>query len=126
MNKEEIEKYIKSLISKATDVNVYNDNANQSSCYPYIVIDSSKIDTNDFPKVNIELEINIWDKHNSYKTVNQIADDIQNYLNHENHTNENIIGTFYMNIRNNLPDVDKALKRCLMQFDIELYFLKED
>lgn len=126
MNKEQLELFLKKLIDHAVDINVYNDFAPSNAKYPYIILDSSRIDTNSFPKIIGELEINIWDRQNNYQTVNAYADMIQNYLNHENFYDENIVGSFYMNVRNNVLDEDKTIKRCMMQFDIEFYFLKEE
>lgn len=126
MNKEYLESFLKELIDHAVDIKVYNDFAPSNAEYPYVILDSSRISTNSYPEVNGELEINVWDRQNNYKTVNAYADQIQNYLNHENHNNENVIASFYMNFRNNVDDEDKSIKRCMMQLDIDFYFIKEE
>lgn len=121
MDKNEIEIFLKKILNSLTDVKVFNDRSRKDSIYPYIVIDSSNINTQLYPRVDVDLTLNIWDKSQNYIKVNKIADIIQSALNRESKVADNITATFYLNTRKNVDDEDKELKRVYMLFDVEIY-----
>lgn len=121
MDKNEIEIFLKKVLNSLTDVKVFNDRSRKDSIYPYIVIDSSNINTQLYPRVDVDLTLNIWDKSQNYIKVNEIADIIQSALNRNSKAADNITATFYLNIRKNVDDEDKELKRVYMLFDVEIY-----
>ena len=125
MDKELLEKFIKSSLDNI-DLKIYNDRAITNAKYPYIVLNSSKADTYNYPRVDIELEINIWDKQANFESVNKIADIIQKSLDRQSFIEHNVVGTYYLNTRNNVDDEDKTLKRNRMTFDVEIYFKEEE
>lgn len=125
MNKELLEKFIKSNISLEGVPKVFNDRALHDAEYPYVVLNSSKGNTTNYPRVDIELEIDIWDKQSNFSSVNKIADVIQKTLDRQSFTDDHIVGTYYLNTRNNMDDEDKTLKRNHMTFDVEIYFKEE-
>lgn len=127
MNKNEIEIFLKKTLDSLIDVKVFNDRSRKDSVYPYIVIDSSNISTQFYPRIDVDLELNIWDKNQNYVKVNEIADIIQSVLNRTSKVADNITATFYLNTRKNMDDEDKELKRVYMLFDVEIYqFEKEN
>lgn len=127
MNKNEIEIFLKKTLDSLIDVKVFNDRSRKDSVYPYIVIDSSNISTQLYPRIDVDLELNIWDKNQNYVKVNEIADIIQSVLNRTSKVADNITATFYLNTRKNMDDEDKELKRVYMLFDVEIYqFEKEN
>ena len=127
MNKNEIEIFLKKTLDSLIDVKVFNDRSRKDSVYPYIVIDSSNISTQLYPRIDVDLELNIWDKNQNYVKVNEIADIIQSALNRTSKVADNITATFYLNTRKNMDDEDIELKRVYMLFDVEIYqFEKED
>lgn len=121
MDKDEIEIFLKKTLDSLVDVKVFNDRSRKDSIYPYIVIDSSNISTQLYPRVDVDLALNIWDKSQNYIKVNKIADIIQSALNRNSKVADNITATFYLNIRKNVDDEDKELKRVYMLFDVEIY-----
>lgn len=121
MDKDEIEIFLKKMLNSLTDVKVFNDRSRKDSIYPYIVIDSSNISTQLYPRVDVDLTLNIWDKSQNYIKANEIADIIQSALNRNSKVADNITATFYLNIRKNVDDEDKELKRVYMLFDVEIY-----
>lgn len=121
MDKDEIEIFLKKMLNSLTDVKVFNDRSRKDSIYPYVVIDSSNISTQLYPRVDVDLTLNIWDKSQNYIKVNEIADIIQSDLNRNSKVADNITATFYLNIRKNVDDEDKELKRVYMLFDVEIY-----
>lgn len=121
MDKDEIEIFLKKMLDSLVDVKVFNDRSRKDSIYPYIVIDSSNISTQLYPRVDVDLALNIWDKSQNYIKVNEIADIIQSALNRESKVADNITATFYLNTRKNVDDEDKELKRVYMLFDVEIY-----
>ena len=91
------------------------------------MIDSSNISTQLYPRIDVDLELNIWDKNQNYVKANEIADVIQSALNRTSKVAGNITATFYLNTRKNMDDEDKGLKRVYMLFDVEIYqFEKEE
>lgn len=121
MNKDEIEIFLKKTLDSLVDVKVFNDRSRKDSIYPYIVMDSSNISTQLYPRADVNLELNVWDKSQNYIKVNEIADIIQSALNRNGKVADNITATFYLNIRKNVDDEDKELKRVYMLFDVEIY-----
>lgn len=121
MDKNEIEIFLKKMLDSLVDVKVFNDRSRKDSIYPYVVIDSSNISTQLYPRVDVDLTLNIWDKSQNYIKVNKIADIIQSALNRNSKVADNITATFYLNIRKNVDDEDKELKRVYMLFDVEIY-----
>lgn len=127
MNKNEIEFFLKKTLDSLIDVKVFNDRSRKDSVYPYVVVDSSNISTQLYPRIDVDLELNIWDKNQNYVKANEIADVIQSALNRTSKVADNITATFYLNTRKNMDDEDKELKRVYMLFDVEIYqFEKED
>lgn len=127
MDKDEIEIFLKKILNSLVDVKVFNDRSRKDSIYPYVVMDSSNISTQLYPRVDVDLTLNIWDKSQNYIKVNEIADIIQSALNRNSKVADNITATFYLNIRKNVDDEDKELKRVYMLFDVEIYqFEKEE
>lgn len=121
MDKDEIEIFLKKTLDSLVDVKVFNDRSRRDSIYPYIVMDSSNISTQLYPRTDVNLELNVWDKSQNYVKVNEIADIIQSALNRNSKVADNITATFYLNIRKNVDDEDKELKRVYMLFDVEIY-----
>lgn len=121
MDKNEIEIFLKKILNSLTDVKVFNDRSRKDSIYPYVVMDSSNISTQLYPRVDVDLTLNIWDKSQNYIKVNEIADIIQSALNRNSKVADNITATFYLNTRKNVDDEDKELKRVYMLFDVEIY-----
>nr|DAL46933.1 MAG TPA_asm: hypothetical protein [Caudoviricetes sp.] len=121
MDKDEIEIFLKNILNSLVDVKVFNDRSRKDSIYPYVVMDSSNISTQLYPRVDVDLTLNIWDKSQNYIKVNEIADIIQSALNRNSKVADNITATFYLNTRKNVDDEDKELKRVYMLFDVEIY-----
>lgn len=121
MNKDEIEIFLKKTLDSLVDVKVFNDRSRRDSIYPYLVMDSSNISSQMYPRVDVDLEINVWDKSQNYIKVNEVADIIQSALNRNSIVADNITATFYLNTRKNVDDEDKELKRVYMLFDVEIY-----
>lgn len=125
MNKEAIEIFIKSLLDQATNIQKYNDRAPTNSKYPYLIIDSSSVSINEYPRIDISLELNVWDRSQNYSSVNRVADEIQLFFDRKSFVNDQYVFTFYIDSRDNLDDEDKTLKRCLIKYDLEIYSKEE-
>lgn len=122
MNKEELDKFIKQLIESIYKTDVYNDAAPKNVKFPYIVYDSSTLNSLYYPRIDGLLTINVWDKSSNYDSVNKITDIIQKGIDRKSSHNDNVIGSFYLNTRNNVADADNSLKRCALVLSINLYF----
>lgn len=127
MNKEKLEKFVYSITKKAVESEkIYNDFAPRNASYPYIVMNSSRLNNSYYPRVDGTLSFDIWDKQANYSSVNQIADKLQNSLDYVSFTDDDIVGTFFMDVRNNVEDEDKSLKRCRIDFEVNIYFRNEE
>lgn len=126
MDKEMIEALIKKLLNDIVpNISIYNDNAPRNAIYPYAVIETSKLSTLYYPRVDCALIINIWDKQANYSSVNKFADDIQNKFNVESFCDQNVSVAFFLDTRNKIVDEDKSLKRVQMEFEADFYFAEE-
>lgn len=126
IRKKYLEQFIKSIIKEIIECDIYNDNAPTSAEYPYIVTDSSYMRNDDFPGIKLQLDIDIWDKHPNYESVNLLADKIQDHIDRNSFNDDHVIGTFYLNVRNKVEDADKSLKRVNMTFDADIYYIDKE
>lgn len=126
MNKERIEKFIKKILDQyVNDISIFNDEAPKSSNFPYMVLNSSSFYGNYSNRLDMTLTIDIWDKKPNYKSVNGYADKIVNCLDFNTYHDDNMIGSFYLNVRNKVPDDDKTIKRINLIFNVNVYFREE-
>ena len=114
-------KYLVQSKLKTLTANVYHEIANEKQLYPHIVFEFRRIDLGDLWRQDYILEVDIWDKQDSSQRVDDLADQVENLLQAENLPQTNVLPTFYLINRQNIPDEDKEIKHRRVQFQIQNY-----
>ena len=114
-------KYLVQSKLKTLTANVYYEIANEKKLYPHIVFEFRRIDLGDLWRQDYILEVDIWDKQDSSLRVDDLADQAENLLQAENLPQSNVLPTFYLIDRQNIPDEDKEIKHRRVQFQIQNY-----
>lgn len=114
-------KYLVQSKLETLTANVYHEIANEKKLYPHIVFEFRRIDLGDLWRQDYILEVDIWDKQDSSQRVDNLADQVENLLQAENLPQTNVLPTFYLINRQNIPDEDKEIKHRRIQFQIQNY-----
>lgn len=114
-------KYLVQSKLKTLTANVYFEIANEKALYPHIVFNFRRIDLGDLWRQDYILEVDIWDKRDSSLQVDDLADQVENLLQAENLPQDNVLPTFYLIDRQNIPDENKEIKHQRVQFQIQNY-----
>ena len=114
-------KYLVQSKLETLTANVYHEIANEKKLYPHIVFEFRRIDLGDLWRQDYILEVDIWDKQDSSQRVDNLADQVENLLQAENLPQNNVLPTFYLIDRQNIPDEDKEIKHRRVQFQIQNY-----
>jgi hypothetical protein len=114
-------KYLVQSKLETLTANVYHEIANEKKLYPHIVFEFRRIDLNDLWRQDYILEVDIWDKQDSSQRVDNLADQVENLLQAENLPQTNVLPTFYLIDRQNIPDEHKEIKHRRVQFQIPNY-----
>lgn len=96
---------------------VYEYEADNKDEYPYAVFEISTSSADDFPKSGY-LEINVWDRHRTYSTVDTYMDKIEGKLKNQYFSNEKVAFRCFDGDRSHILDEDKAIKRTREKFMI--------
>ena len=113
---------IKTIVEylNSNGINAAGKEATNELEYPYAVVTMSRLNRND----NISLwslEVNVWDKHKYYSRAETISDNIDKLLDFARlKSGDNLICIFESQ-KNNLKDIDPAIKRVNMRFDMNIY-----
>ena len=114
-------KYLVQTKLKTLTANVYFEIANEKALYPHIVFNFRRIDLGDLWRQDYILEVDIWDKQDSSLRVDDLADSVENILQAENLPQDNVLPTFYLIDRQNIPDENKEIKHRRVLFQIQNY-----
>ena len=118
----ELRKLIVKLL-KEVNKSVFYENANDKAKYPCIVYNLDKINTVNYPRNDIILTIDVWDRSNSTVTVETLTDNIEDVLNMLNKPSKNLFPTFYLEDRMSIDDEDPLIRRRQLKFKIENYYI---
>ena len=118
----ELRKVVKSLLEKV-NTNVYYEEASAKAIYPYIVYEFSTINLNNFPRDDIFLTVDVWDRNIDTVRVETLADDIEKVLNNINNPTISVLPTFYLENRMSIRDEDKQIRRRQLKFIIQNYYI---
>lgn len=117
-NTNELRKQLKTIFNEISN-NVSYEQAPTPLNYPYTIFELSEITSED-GKTLYKLEVNCIDRDNVNR-VEQIADDIQDRLDHLSFINEKISFEVYRGQRNKVDEEDKRIKRRLLTFELHFY-----
>lgn len=118
----ELRKLIVKLL-KEVNKSVFYENASDKAEYPYIVYNLDNINTVNYPRNDIILTIDVWDRSNSTITVESLTDKIEDVLNMLNKPSKNLFPTFYLEDRMSIDDEDSLIRRRQLKFKIENYYI---
>ena len=99
----------------------YHKAASAKADYPYKTYVLESINFPDSTRDDYDLVIDIWDRSPDQKTVEEIADQIEQLFNVANLPKPPIYPTFFRDGRNNLEDPDKDLQHIQLHFIVQLY-----
>ena len=94
--------------------------------YPYKTFELSRIALGDLARDDIDLCIDLWDKHTDTKRIDEIADQLEDLFNAANLPQETILPTFFRESRYPVIDEDKTIKHIQMHFTVQNYENKEE
>ena len=103
----------------------YHRHAPKDATYPYKTFHLSSVAFPNSPRDDFELEVDIWDRSQDPKVVEEIADQIERLLDHANLPQDPIYPTFFRENRHTLDDPDKTLQHILLRFSVQLYETEE-
>lgn len=121
----ELRKVVKSLLEEVNN-NVFYEEASSKSTFPYLVYEFETVNLNNYPRDDIFMTVDIWDKDKDTITVETLADDVEKALNFINNPTKNVLPTFYLESRMSLRDEDKQIRRRQLKFTIQNYYLGDD
>lgn len=75
----------------------------------------------DCAQMDFSLTVDIWDRSADWKTVENIADQIEKLLNGANLPSGSLFPTFFLESRDPVSDSDKQIRHIQQQFYIHLY-----
>lgn len=120
----ELRRVITTLL-KQVNSNIFYEEATSKATFPYIIYELKTINLNNYPRDDVFLTIDVWDKDKTTNTVETIADNIEKVLNTKNNPTNLVLPTFYLNDRNSIRDENKDIKRRQLKFTIQNYYIGE-
>ena len=99
----------------------YHRTAPKDAAFPYKTFALSSVGFPDRLRDDFELEVDIWDRGPDWKTVEEIADQVEALFNDANLPQPTIYPTFFRENRYSLDDPDKNLQHIQLRFLVQLY-----
>lgn len=121
-NTIELRKLVTGVL-KSTNWNVFYERADKKAQKPYIVYNFDPFTNGSFPRQDLMLTIDIWDKSEFTAEIEKAADIVQDLLNMETMRNEKVIATFYLENRRPIEDEDEKIRRRQLKFKTEIYYI---
>lgn len=122
-----LRKLIKSMLSAETFKKkhgikeIYFGNADDQKMYPHIVFFFDQINNDDLHRDDISLVIDIYDKSTEAVLVEDIADDIELMFDAENLPQDEILPTFYLDVRRPVVEEDKEIQHRQIEVIVQNY-----
>ncbi|MDU4725927.1 hypothetical protein [Clostridium sp.] len=120
----ELRKVIVSLLEQVTP-NVSFDKADKKTQFPYSVYSMNNVDLSSYPRDDISVTVDIWDKDIDSIRIETLTDKLEKILNRNNHPTDKILPTFYLVGRNSLEDEDPLIQRRQLKFIVKNYEVRE-
>lgn len=108
---------------KTLTTNVYYEGNQDPAVYPRLVFELNEV-SYDSGKTLFQLEVNIIDYGTSTRTVEDLADTVQDALNKYYFINSEIQFSVYRGLRQKVEEDDKLIIRRRLLFEIHLHELK--
>ena len=120
----ELRKVIVSLLKQVTP-NVSFDKADKKTQFPYSVYSMNNVDLSSYPRDDISVTVDIWDKDIDSIRIETLTDKLEKILNRNNHPTDKILPTFYLVGRNSLEDEDPLIQHRQLKFIVKNYEVRE-
>lgn len=121
----ELRKVIVSLLKQVTP-NVFFDKVEEENPeFPYSVYSMNNVDLSSYPRDDISVTVDIWDRNYDSIRVETLTDKLEKVLNRNNHPTDKILPTFYLVGRNSLEDEDPLIQRRQLKFIVKNYEVRE-
>ncbi|MCI8336973.1 MAG: hypothetical protein HFI72_07465 [Peptococcaceae bacterium] len=115
----QLKKLLETLCSR-----VYFNQTEFPIAYPYCIFSLISL-LDDYGKRSYQLEINLIDLGKSTEKIEEIADEMQDLLDHYNFSNQLISFFSYMGQRNVVSEANKEIKRVRLLFNLYVYSREE-
>lgn len=99
---------------------IYYRDADPDNIFPHIVFEFGEVDPEDVRR-DYSLDIDIYTKDEPAALIEEMADAVEDLFDNRNIPTEELLPTFYLDIRRNVPDEDKAVGHILVRFTIQNY-----
>lgn len=99
----------------------YHRIAPKDAAYPYKTFELASVNLGDLSRDDITLDVDIWDHAIDSKSVEEIADGIEDVFNDVNLPQTTILPTFFRESRLVIDDPDKDIQHIRLTFLVELY-----
>ena len=99
----------------------FHRSAPKDAAFPYKTFSLSSVAFPNSLRDDFELEVDLWDRANDWKGIEEIADQIEALFNDANLPQPSIYPTFFRENRYNLDDPDKNLQHIQLRFLVQLY-----
>lgn len=91
--------------------------------YPYKTFTLSRVNLGDSARDDFNLTVDVWDLSPDSKTVDEIADNIEDLFNVNNLPQADILPTFFRDSRYPVDDPEKDIQHVQLNFLVQLYTL---
>ena len=115
----QLKKLLETLCSR-----VYFNQTEAPIAYPYCIFSLISL-LDDYGKRSYQLEINLIDLGKSTEKIEQLADEMQDLLDHYNFSNQRISFFSYTGQRNMVSEANKEIKRVRLLFNLYVYSKEE-
>ena len=118
----DLRKLVNTLLNTVTG-DTYHKTAPPDAEYPYKTFTLKSVSFEE-ARDDLDLCVDIWSR-GDFKTIEEIADQIEKLLQNSNLPQDTILPTFFRDNRNNLEDPDKTLNHIQLHFLVQLYEMEE-
>lgn len=122
-------KELRKLVSEklnATEGQTYHKTAPRDAIYPYKTYELTSVAFPDSARDDFELTVDLWDRSQDPKRLEDLADDVEALLNDANLPQPPIYPTFFRENRYDVEDPDKTLTHIQLRFLVQLYYHQEE
>lgn len=104
------------------DGETYFRRAADDAAFPYKVFDLN-VNLSDLSRDDYELIVDIWDKAENTRAIDEIADELEDLFNAANLPQATILPTFFRESRLYVEDPDRDIKHAQLRFSVQNYAL---
>lgn len=116
-----LRKIITTQLKTVSGGTYYHRAPEKAATFPYKTFDLVNVDLGDLSRDDYELQVDIWDRATDPKTVDEIADAIEELLQGANLPQASIYPTFYRAMRYYIEDPDRDIQHVQLTFTAQLY-----